>query len=188
MNTAVDNNAQEPPRNPGNFTKVSVETQAGELEARLSEYGTWEVRIRQHHESTWKHACSGDLSSGHQTMLPVAPKSVEPIIRGPILIDVAGRRVSANKQECPLSQKEFALLLALAQDPEQVWTKSQLMKAVWGYENNTGNRTLDSHASRLRVGLRRAGVPEMVINVWGVGYKLWDRLDPDAPPPATTSA
>ncbi|MBS1884638.1 MAG: winged helix-turn-helix transcriptional regulator [Actinobacteria bacterium] len=168
---------------PGRFTKVSVETQAGELEARLSEYGNWEVRIRRHDETTWKHACRGDLNSGSQTMLPVAPKTVETMIRGPIVVDAAARRVTVEDQEVSLAKKEFALLIALAQNPERVWTKGQLLKSVWGHDSDTKTRTLDSHASRLRQKFQRAGIHGIVINVWGVGYKFWDRLDPDWSPP-----
>lgn len=180
--------ALEPEFDPGRFTKVAVETRSGELEARLSEYGNWEVRVRRHDDPTWKQACRGDLNSGSQTTLPVAPKTVEILIRGPIVVDAAAHRVSVEDRQIRIAQKEFALLIALAQDPERVWTKAQLLRSVWGHDADTKTRTLDSHASRLRLKFQRAGVHGIVVNVWGVGYKFWDRLDPDWIAPAADAA
>jgi len=183
MDVSTDRRSRlDSPLAPGRFTKVSVETNAGELEARLSEYGNWEVRVRRGDEPNWRHACAGDLCSGSQTMLPVVPKSEETIVRGPLVVDASARRVTVSDSEVRLAQKEFALLLALAQDPERVWSKAQLLKSVWGYDETSRTRTLDSHASRLRLKLDRAGAKSMVVNVWGVGYKLWDRLDPETFP------
>jgi DNA-binding response OmpR family regulator len=70
-----------------------------------------------------------------------------------------------------LSNKEFALLRILASDPTRVFTKEDLMAAVWAYRGPSRTRTLDSHASRLR----RKLDPEhgrFVINCWGIGYRL----------------
>jgi DNA-binding response OmpR family regulator len=70
-----------------------------------------------------------------------------------------------------LSNKEFALLRILASDPTRVFTKEDLLAAVWAYRGPSKTRTLDSHASRLR----RKLDPEhgrFVINCWGIGYRL----------------
>jgi len=48
---------------PGRFTRVSVQTPAGEIEARLSERGNWELRVRRDQETTWRLACTGDLTA-----------------------------------------------------------------------------------------------------------------------------
>ena len=71
-----------------------------------------------------------------------------------------------------LAQKEYELLLALAREPDRVFTKAELLRDVWGYRVPGRTRTLDSHASRLRRKLRQAGAGELVDNVWGVGYRL----------------
>ena len=110
------------------------------------------------------------------------------MIRGPIIVEPAARRVTANEEALRLPQKEFALLLALAQDPERVWTKAQLMNAIWGCDGDAATRTLDSHASRLRLKFQRAGVHGIVVNVWGAGYKFWDRLDPSTFPPLAAAS
>ena len=72
-----------------------------------------------------------------------------------------------------LSNKEFALLRALAGDPTRVFTREELLRGVWGFRALGQTRTLDSHAFRLRQKLNKAG-DRFVVNVWGVGYRLVD--------------
>lgn len=169
---------------PGRFTKVSLHTRAGEIEARLSEGGNWELRIRREEETTWRMACSGDLDSGAITPEPVGPSLGEDVKRlGPLEIDPAARKASVHGKDVELAKKEFALLLILATAPDRVFSKNELLRAVWGLESTTKSRTLDSHASRLRGKLRLAGAETLIINYWGVGYRLWDRADLTTFPP-----
>jgi DNA-binding response OmpR family regulator len=90
---------------------------------------------------------------------------------GALLIDVRSRDVRVAEQRLALTTKEYELLLALASEPERVFTRQELLRGVWGYVTPT--RTIDSHAARLRHKLAAAG-ERMVINVWGVGYRLMD--------------
>jgi len=92
---------------------------------------------------------------------------------GDLVIDPLRRKVTVGEREVPLSKKEFALIRMLATDPTRVFTKQELLDAVWAYKGNQKTRTLDSHASRLR----RKLDPEkgrFVINCWGIGYRLID--------------
>jgi len=163
---------------PGRFTKVSLHNQAGEIEARLSEGGNWELRIRREEEAAWRLACSGDLDGGAFTADPVGPAPGEETRRlGPLEIDPAARTASVNGTDLVLAKKEFALLSILATAPDRVFGKAELLRAVWGLESTTKSRTLDSHASRLRGKLRSAGAGALIVNCWGVGYRLWDRAD-----------
>jgi DNA-binding response OmpR family regulator len=92
---------------------------------------------------------------------------------GPVHIDPLTRSVTVRGRSVPLAQKEFALLLVLASDPRRVFSKAELLRDVWGYRASARTRTLDSHASRLRRKLRQHDeTEEMVVNVWGVGYRL----------------
>ena len=94
---------------PGRFTKVSLHNQAGEIEARLSEGGNWELRIRRDEEPTWRMACSGDLDGGAFTAEPVGPAPGEEASRlGPLEIDPAARTASVNGTDVVLAKKEFA--------------------------------------------------------------------------------
>jgi DNA-binding response OmpR family regulator len=92
---------------------------------------------------------------------------------GALELDPTSREVRLRGRHIPLSQKEFALLRALAGEPTRVWTKEELLRDVWGFRALGTTRTLDSHACRLRHKLAVHG-DRFVINVWGVGYRLVD--------------
>jgi DNA-binding response OmpR family regulator len=101
---------------------------------------------------------------------PVRPELIE---AGPVQIDLQTRIVTVYGRGVLLSQKEFALLLALAHEPRRVFKKEELLRDIWGFRSASRTRTLDSHASRLRRKLRvLEDSEEMVVNVWGVGYRL----------------
>jgi DNA-binding response OmpR family regulator len=87
-------------------------------------------------------------------------------------IDLGSRGVRVGGEAVRLSAREYDLLVALAEDPERVFRKEDLLRDVWGFRSLGRTRTLDSHASRLRRKLNRGGEPKFVINVWGVGYRL----------------
>ena len=87
-------------------------------------------------------------------------------------IDLAARIVRVGGVSVALSAKEFDLLVALAEDPERVFRKEELLRDVWGFRSLGRTRTLDSHASRLRRKLNLNGDAAYVVNVWGVGYRL----------------
>lgn len=90
-----------------------------------------------------------------------------------VAIDIAARTVAVGGKTLTLTNCEFQLLLALAADPERVFTKAELMRDVWGYATGVSSRTLDSHACRVRRKLQEAGAGESLLhNVWGVGYRL----------------
>ncbi len=91
---------------------------------------------------------------------------------GPLEIDSRAHAVRLHGAPVQLRRMEYELVLHLARDPRRVFTKQELMSAVWGYVSPGSTRTLDSHASRLRRKLRAAGHERWVVNVRGVGYRL----------------
>ena len=92
---------------------------------------------------------------------------------GSLQVDPASREVHLGGRRVMLAAKEFALLRTLAGDPTRVFTKDELLRAVWGFRSPGSTRTLDSHACRLRQKLAEGG-ERYVVNVWGVGYRLVD--------------
>jgi DNA-binding response OmpR family regulator len=92
---------------------------------------------------------------------------------GPLEIDPPTREVKLRGRKIPLSQKEYALLKAISAEPTRVFTKEELLRDVWGFRSLGSTRTLDSHACRLRQKLSVEG-DRLVVNVWGVGYRLVD--------------
>jgi DNA-binding response OmpR family regulator len=91
---------------------------------------------------------------------------------GPLAVDPSAHVVSLHGQSVHLRRLEFELLFYLAGDPERVFAKDELLRAVWGYRSSGSTRTVDSHASRLRRKLEVDSDRRWVINVWGVGYRL----------------
>ena len=96
---------------------------------------------------------------------------------GALQLDPTTRSVSVGEHPVELSNYEFSLLAQLASDPTRVWSKQELLRDVWGYRAAARTRTLDSHVCRLRGKLAAAGGPHMVVNVWGVGYRLLSPVD-----------
>jgi hypothetical protein len=83
----------------------------------------------------------------------------------------ASRQVLVDGELLPLTRLEFDLLLFLADHPRRVFSRTQLLNAVWGYEH-TGERTVDVHVRRLRV--KTGTALPLITTVYGVGYRLAD--------------
>src|SRR5262249_5166434 len=101
-----------------------------------------------------------------------SPSAHEVPRAGALVADLATRAVTVGDTPRSLAGKEYELLLKLMTDPTRVFTKEQLLRDVWGFRSLGRTRTLDSHASRLRRKLTAAGAGSVVVNVWGVGYRL----------------
>jgi DNA-binding response OmpR family regulator len=95
---------------------------------------------------------------------------------GELTVDPLTRAVRIRGRAVELSAKEFALLVALAEEPTHVCTKQQLLRDVWGYRSLGNTRTLDAHACRLRKKLAVGSPRGWVLNVRGVGYRLTEAL------------
>jgi DNA-binding response OmpR family regulator len=91
---------------------------------------------------------------------------------GELRIDTAAHEVTVGATRVGLRRLEYALLVHLARDPARVYTKDELLREVWGFRSSGSTRTLDSHASRLRGALARAGAEGWVRVTRGVGYRL----------------
>lgn len=90
-----------------------------------------------------------------------------------VTINCNTREVVAFNNHLELTAREFDLLLYLAQHPQQVFSRMQLLEAVWGYSHSGYEHTVNSHINRLRGKLSRSpGNPDLVKTVWGVGYKF----------------
>ena len=91
---------------------------------------------------------------------------------GPLAIDLAGRTVSRDGGEIPLTRTEFDLLVELAQRPGQVLTRDQLLDRVWGYDYLGDSRLVDVAIGRLRSKIEEDPVnPRLILTMRGSGYK-----------------
>jgi len=99
--------------------------------------------------------------------------SISKITIGNLEIDEATRKVSWCNDFLELTATEFDLLWHFARHPGQVFSRSQLLDSVWGYQHSGYEHTVNSHINRLRNKLEvDAAEPHIVQTVWGVGYKL----------------
>ena len=97
----------------------------------------------------------------------------DPIEHGPLRIDPASRTVMLSGEELALTQREFDLLAFLASHPGRVYSRDQLMEAVWDYPFFTDTSTVTVHVRRLRAKLGDDPAdPRFIETVWGVGYRL----------------
>ncbi len=95
----------------------------------------------------------------------------EEISSGELFIDASGYTARLRGVPLDLTYKEFELLKYLVQHPGRVFTRSQLLQEVWGYDYYGGTRTVDVHVRRLRAKL---GVEyeQMIGTVRNVGYRF----------------
>ncbi len=104
---------------------------------------------------------------------PPVDEAPPPIEVGPLRIDPAMRTVSLDGEEISLTQREFDLLAYLASHPGQVFSRDQLMDAVWGFPFYEDTSTVTVHVRRLRAKLGDdPSAPRFIETVWGVGYRL----------------
>lgn len=104
-----------------------------------------------------------------------APESTRetPLEVGEIGIDRTARRVTVRGSEVRLAQKEYDLLLYLAEHPGQVFSRHDLINAVWRYSFYTDTSTVTVHIRRLRAKLEADPTnPRHLRTVWGVGYRF----------------
>ena len=100
-------------------------------------------------------------------------ENTPPIETGDLAIDISGRRVTVAGTEVALTQREFDLLLHLARNPGQVFSRDQLMDAVWQYSFYTDTSTVTVHVRRLRAKIEPdPAKPRWIETVWGVGYRF----------------
>jgi two-component system, OmpR family, response regulator ResD len=99
--------------------------------------------------------------------------ATEPLRFGRLEIDGRARRVRAGGDEVHLTQREFELLHFLARHPGQVFTRDQLMDAVWRFAFYTDTSTVTVHVRRLRAKLESdPDQSRHLQTVWGVGYRF----------------
>ncbi len=108
---------------------------------------------------------------------PAEPAKAASTIRcGDLAIDLDSRTVKKGDQPVDLTFKEFELLVAMARQPNRVFTRDQLFAQVWGSDFLGESRTVDVHIRYLREKLEQdPSRPRRILTVRGVGYRLqWE--------------
>jgi DNA-binding response OmpR family regulator len=90
-----------------------------------------------------------------------------------ICIDRTARTLTVNGEAVALTQREFDLLVFLASNPGQVFSRDQLMQLVWQCAYYSDSSTVTVHIRRLRAKIEPdADSPRFIQTVWGVGYRF----------------
>ena len=103
----------------------------------------------------------------------IRPALVEDVVvYGDLKVDRTGHRVWRIDQEIHLGPTEFRLLDHLIQHPGRVFSREQLLNAVWGSDVFVEVRTVDVHVGRLRKALVKHGHDDPIRTVRAAGYSL----------------
>jgi len=90
---------------------------------------------------------------------------------GDLEISLGRRRVTLAGQVIALTPKELDILAFLASHPERVFSREQILNAVWGYDFFGGQRAVDVHIRRIREKIEgHEGQPRYLHTSWGKGY------------------
>jgi DNA-binding response OmpR family regulator len=120
-------------------------------------------------------AAFGSSAFGHRPVAPLKPKSTTDtkLKLGNLQLDPLALRVSVNGRIVPATVLEFRLLEYMARNPGQVFTRDQLLDAVWGKECFITPRTVDACVRRIRTKIESAhGRRSLLKTIRGVGYSL----------------
>lgn len=100
----------------------------------------------------------------------------EQLSSGDLVLDRSTRRVYIGEKDIDLSPTEFKLLEFLMQSPGRVFSRGQLLDAVWGHDIYVDERTVDVHVGRLRKTLKTSGTrKDPIRTVRGTGYSFDER-------------
>ncbi len=91
---------------------------------------------------------------------------------GDLTLDAVAHKVTRRGQVVALGPTEFRLLRHFMEHPGRVFSRGQLLDAVWGNESEIELRTVDVHIRRLRQGIEIEGAPDPVRTVRSAGYSL----------------
>ena len=104
---------------------------------------------------------------------PMPIRASDIISVGPITLDESTHQVHVEGQELHLTPSEFGLLRVMIAHPKRVFSRSQLLDKVQGYQFDGYDRTIDSHVKNLRkkIAQKLPGI-DIIHTVYGVGYKF----------------
>jgi len=107
-----------------------------------------------------------------RTSTAIAPEA-RPLVDGDLRVDPRARTASRGGISLALTAREFDLLAHLLGHPERAFTRTDLLREVWGWEFGDES-TVTVHVRRLREKVEDdPAAPRRISTVWGVGYR-WD--------------
>lgn len=95
---------------------------------------------------------------------------------GGTTLDYESYSVTSGGSDIQLTNKEFMILFKLLSQSNRIFTRTQLMDEIWGYDNESSERTVDVHIRRLREKFEKCSDFE-IVTVKGLGYKAVRKAD-----------
>ncbi len=100
------------------------------------------------------------------------------IVCGELVIDERARRITRSGEEISLTPKEFDILLFLAKNRGEVFTKEQIYQAVWKNEYIMDDSNIMAFIRKIRKKIEpNPDAPVYILTIWGIGYKFNDTLE-----------
>jgi DNA-binding response OmpR family regulator len=120
-----------------------------------------------------------DLLAAAQASAQTAGRASTVIRNGELEILPAKRQVRCRGETIAFTALEFDLLLHFASHPGHVFSRSQLLNAVWGYTHDGYEHTVTTHINRLRAKLEADPMrPTLILTERGAGYRMRDAPAP----------
>ncbi|MFK7970430.1 MAG: response regulator transcription factor [Bacteroidia bacterium] len=95
-----------------------------------------------------------------------------------LIVDIEKRKVLVQENKVELSPKEFDLLVLMASNPGKSYSRSSLLKQIWGYDFDGYEHTVNSHINRLRAKIEPdMNTPSYILTTWGVGYRFNEEME-----------
>jgi two-component system phosphate regulon response regulator PhoB len=117
------------------------------------------------------------LARIHALLRRSSPQLVTSILRaGDLELDRTSHRVRRSGRDIHLGPTEYRLLEYLMRSPGRVYSREQLLNAVWGTDVYVDERTVDVHVGRLRKAINRGRNPDPIRTVRGTGYAFDERF------------
>lgn len=99
-------------------------------------------------------------------------KQISEVKYDKLRINLTNYELEVDGKQIDTPPKELELIYHLANNPNRVYTRDQLLDEVWGFDYYGDSRTVDVHVKRLREKLENISYEWSLKTVWGVGYKF----------------
>ncbi len=118
-----------------------------------------------------------ELSARIRALVRRGETTLPPVLEwGVLRLDPSTCEVSWGNSPIALSPKEYSLLEFFLRHPGRVFSRTQLLDHLWGFEDMPEEATVKAHIRGLRQKLKAAGAPNPITTVYGLGYRL--KADP----------
>ncbi|MGB7087438.1 MAG: response regulator [Phormidesmis sp.] len=114
-----------------------------------------------------------ELLARIRALLRRAEGIVSPVLQwGDLCLDPRSSEVTCRSVPIPVTPKEYALLELFLRNPSRIFSLDALLDRVWPFDDTPNVGSVRTHIKGLRQKLKKAGLPDMVTTVYGLGYRL----------------